>query len=187
MKAIILAAGTSSRTKKNKLTMVVNDKELIKYAVDSIKNFVDKVIIVTGFYTDEISNIFKEEEKVSVIYNEQFKLGEITSLKKGILEADDDVLILPGDFPLVHKKTFEIIASDNNEVIVPRYFNEIGYPIKLSIKESKLFLKEGITSDLISFIKKRTPIYYDLLDKGTVFDLNTIEDIRRFEEIITKN
>ena len=61
MKAIILAAGTSSRTKKNKLTMVVNDKELVKYAVDSIKNFVDKVIVVTGFYTDEINNIFKIE------------------------------------------------------------------------------------------------------------------------------
>ena len=184
MKAIILAAGTSSRTKKNKLTMIVNDKEILKYTVESIINFVDEVIIVAGFYTDLISQIFVDEKKVKVIYNDQFKLGVITSLKKGIIEADDDILILPGDFPLVNHKTFEMIIANSNEISVPRYFNKIGYPIKLSKREASNFLKEGITSDLLNFIKKRDISYIDLLDKGVIFDLNTIEDIKSFENLI---
>ena len=65
---IILAGGFSTRTKTNKMSLMINHKPLLVHTIDSMRPFVDKIVLVTGHYDQEIRSFIKESPKIKIVY-----------------------------------------------------------------------------------------------------------------------
>lgn len=53
---IVLAGGYSSRAKINKMMMLYKNKPLISQAIETMHQFCEVVIVVTGYYHDEMND-----------------------------------------------------------------------------------------------------------------------------------
>lgn len=179
---VVLAGGSSTRAKTNKLLLMVDKKPLICHTIDSIKNHVDKVIVVTGRYDKELRPHLKD---VEIVYNKDFDLGMFSSVLAGVKATNEDVIILPGDMVNISHTTFETILNNKGYITIPTYKGERGHPLFLNKEMVDLLKKENVNSNLREFISK----YEDKVNLVEVndpfinFDIDTIQD---YEQLIAR-
>jgi molybdenum cofactor cytidylyltransferase len=98
----VLAAGTSSRMGRNKLTAPVNAKPMIRHAVEAaLTAGLDPVIVVTGHDAAAVRGALGGAS-VRFVQNDHFADGLSTSLRAGIgaVPGDcDGAMVLLGDMP----------------------------------------------------------------------------------------
>ena len=176
---LILAGGLSSRAKTNKLTLLVDSKPLILHTIDTIRPYVDKVLVVTGKYDQELRPLLSD---VDIVYNENYELGMFSSVLKGISIINDDVLILPGDMTNISGETFDAIIKADGAIRIPTYNNKTGHPLFLNKDMCSLLKKEDINSNLKLFVAKHEEeiTLVPTNDPFIKFDIDTIEDYNRF-------
>ena len=64
---IILAGGFSSRAKTNKMMLEIDGQPLLVHTINSMKPYVSKIILVTGYYDQQIRSFINEDDKIDVI------------------------------------------------------------------------------------------------------------------------
>ena len=172
---IILAGGHSSRAKTNKLLLLVDSKPLILHAIDSIKDHVDKLVVVTGRYDKELRPYLND---VVIAYNKDYDLGMFSSVLTGVAHSEGDVLILPGDIMNISHKTIETILNNKGVITIPTYKGESGHPLFLNKDMVNLLKKEDINSNLREFVNKHKDQinYVEVNDPFIKFDVDTLED-----------
>ena len=176
---VILAGGCSKRAKTNKLLLKVDRKPLISYTIDSLRNSVDKLIVVTGRYDKELRPVLDD---VEIVYNPDFELGMFSSVLAGLSKVNSDVLILPGDMANISPKTIKTILDNKGVITIPTYKGETGHPLFLNKDMVDLVRKEDISSNLKLFIDKNLDKvnYVEVDDPFIKFDIDTIEDFECF-------
>ena len=176
---VVLAGGYSTRAKTNKLLLNVDDKPLILHTIDSIRNFVDKVIVVTGRYDKELRPYLKD---VDIVYNKDFDLGMFSSVKAGIKNVDGDAIILPGDMANISHQTLEAILSNKGCITIPTYNGVKGHPLFINKTMVDLLKKEDINSNLRLFTNKYESKVnlVEVKDPFINFDIDTIKDYENF-------
>lgn len=172
---MILAGGCSTRAKTNKLLLQVDEKPLILHTIDSMKPFVDHLIVVTGKYDQELRPYLKD---VEVIYNKDYELGMFSSVLVGIKNVDSDVIILPGDMMNISPNTFKSLLNNKGTITIPTYKGQNGHPLFLNKKMCELLKKEDINSNLKLFVKKNSESinYVEVNDPFIKFDIDTMKD-----------
>lgn len=178
---IVLAGGLSSRANTNKLALNVDNKPLILHTIDSIKPFVDKIIVVTGKYHQELLPLLND---VEVKYNKDYELGMFSSVLTGLCNVKDNVLIIPGDMPNISHKTIQEMLNGESNIRIPIYKSKRGHPLFLSKEMVALLIKEDIKSNLKEFINKHEEDV-ELIPVDDPFikvDIDTIEDYTHFIE-----
>lgn len=173
---IILAGGESSRVGQNKMMLVVNDKPLVLHTIDSMRPFVDKVVVVTGKYHEQMKPMLKD---VDVVFNKNYQKGMFSSVKEGVSHAEGNFFIIPGDCPFVSKGVINALLKDNFSIRVPVYHRHTGHPIYLHEKMKNLLLKESIESNLRAFRDKVGYEEVDVNDKNILNDIDTVEDYEK--------
>ena len=176
---IILAGGYSSRAHINKLLLKVDSKPLISYTIDSVRNNVDKVIVVTGHFDKELRPYL---EDVEVVFNKDYDLGMFSSVLAGVSHTDGDVLILPGDMADISTATVKAILTKKGKITIPTYNGKHGHPLFLNKEMANLLLKEDKKSNLKEFINKHSDVVnlVEVNDPSIKFDVDTIEDFEQF-------
>ncbi len=182
IQAIILAGGFSSRAKSNKMRFSIDDKPLLEHAIESIKPFVSKVILVTGHYDQDIRSFIKEDEKLQIVYNKDYEKGMFSSVLCGVQFVDDDFFILPGDIPFIRASTYDALLKGTKPVRYPTYKGQEGHPlfIKKELKDS--LLKEGLDSNLRLFRDKQDKEAIEVDDKFILKDIDTIEEYNNLKK-----
>ncbi len=170
---IILAGGKSTRFGVNKLLLTVFDLPLIKQTIKSVENIVDKIVIVTGRYHDDLSEALKGYD---VAYNLDYEKGMFSSVLTGVRKAEGDFLILPGDCPFVKADTFKKILDSSGLIRVPTYNGKHGHPLYFDKSLKEELLKEDISSSLKAFRDRVGFTEVDVDDKNVLNDIDTIED-----------
>lgn len=173
---IILAGGYSSRIKKNKMVLLYNDLPIICNVIEAMKDYCEKIIIVTGHYHDEIVNVVSKYDQVIVKRNINYDLGMFSSVITGVNEVNNDFFLTPGDYPLITKATFRQLIDATGKIRVPIFNNRKGHPIFISKDLIKQLLNEPVDSNLKVFRDRYTVNYIKTLDKGVIMDVDTIED-----------
>ncbi len=144
--AIILCAGKGSRMNfsKPKYMMTLLDKEIINYILDSIsKSCIGHTICVLKS-EEEFKNIPSFVE--CCIQKEQ--LGTLDAVKVGLEKINDDgnVLILPGDLPLISKEIIETLfkfhEENNNDISFVSFINDNPYGYGRVIEKDSIIIKE---------------------------------------------
>jgi len=179
---IILAGGFSSRMQDNKMHLLVDNKPLLLHAIESMKPFVNKIIVVTGHYDQDIRSFLKEDEKIRIVFNENYPLGMFSSVLTGVKEVNEDFFILPGDIPFINAGTYEALLKGNKPVRYPIYKGKEGHPLFISISLKEKLLKEDMNSNLKIFRDKQDKEGIEVNDKNIVRDIDTISEYQKVIE-----
>jgi len=117
---VVLAAGTSSRYgERNKLLEPINDKPLLRHAIEPLLAAdLDGVTVVLGHEAevvrDAISDLLDRED-VAVTVNDRYADGQSTSVAAGVDAARErgvhGVLIALGDMPSVSVDAIEALLA----------------------------------------------------------------------------
>ncbi len=173
---VILAGGYSSRLKKNKMTLIFNDLPIICNVIEAMKQYCDKIIVVTGHYHDEIERVVKKYEVVNVVRNTNYNLGMFSSVKAGVKDINNDFFLTPGDYPLIKASTYKKLLDSKGMIRVPIYNGRKGHPILISKELIDPLLKEPVESNLKVFRDRYKVNYIEVDDKGVLIDVDTMED-----------
>jgi len=195
---IILAAGLSSRMKKNKLLLKYNDKTFLHHLIKASFKAKLEVIVVTGCYKKEIdleiNNLEKTfGKKIYITDNPNYKLGQLSSLVTGVLKLknlnnNEPYFISVGDIPLLKGEDFLNLISHlkNHDALRPFVNNTFGHPVLLNnrltdeiINLNYINKKEGLRS----FLKKKDTIAFPSTNLAYISDIDTQE---AYEQLISK-
>ena len=176
---VVLAGGYSSRAGTNKMLLEFDKKPLLLHTIDSIKDFVDEIVVVTGRYDKELRPYLKD---VKVAYNKDYDKGMFSSVLTGLKEVKEDALILPGDICQIQHQTIEKLLKEKGCISIPTYKGSSGHPLFINKDMVKLILKEDMESNLHAFIlKNEAKVNFVKVDDPFIkFDIDTIEDYNRF-------
>lgn len=173
---IILAGGYSSRIKTNKMTLIYNDLPIICNAVETMKDYCTKIVVVTGHYHDEILKVVNKYDNVIVKRNENYDLGMFSSVISGVKELNNDFFLTPGDYPLIKKETYKQLLDANGVIRVPIFNGRKGHPIFIEKELIRHLLNEPIDSNLKVFRDRHIVTYVETSDEGIIMDVDTLED-----------
>ena len=114
---IILAAGKGTRMKSDlpKVLQPMAGKALLKHVVDSARKLEpNKIIVVHGFGGDRVKADFESHNDIDWVHQkEQLGTGHAVKQASEIISADDEILILYGDVPLISTSTLKQLLSEN--------------------------------------------------------------------------
>lgn len=173
---IILAGGFSSRTKTNKMCLVIDQKPVIVHTIEAMKPFVTKIILVTGHYDKEIRQIIKEDDKIHIVYNKDYEKGMFSSVLCGAKQIEDDFFIVPGDIPFINAGTYDALLKGTKPVRYPVYQGKEGHPLFIKKELLNELLKQDIESNLKAFRDKQDKEAISVDDKNILRDIDTLED-----------
>ena len=192
IKKIILAAGLSKRYGlKNKLTQHINNKPIINCLMDKLLSIYDtsELLIVTGYEHETIINLINNSD-IECIYNNDYKKGIGTSISTGIRELDKTirgVMIIPADMPIISTKDLiklqnKFLELNCSKVIFPKYKSQVGNPVILPKKYFNIL--EGLKGDFGAKSQiNKTDIITVNTDIGTIFDIDTVSNLKKAENI----
>ena len=193
IKKIILAAGLSKRYGlKNKLTQHINNKPIINCLMDKLLSIYDtsELLIVTGYEHETIINLINNSD-IEYIFNNDYKKGIGTSISAGIRELDKTirgVMIIPADMPIISTKDLiklqnKFLELNCSKVIFPKYKSQVGNPVILPKKYFNIL--EGLKGDFgAKSLINKTDIITVNTDIGTIFDIDTVSNLKKAENIL---
>ena len=134
--AIILAAGDSSRMGFPKQLAEYKGKTILETVVETVSNNVENTIVVLGHENETLTEKI-DFKNSTILINENWEEGIISSIRTGLfyLSSDkiiEEALIFMGDQPAINSEVIKKLISakhDDDEVVVPQYRYEKGYPI----------------------------------------------------------
>ena len=182
--SILLAAGQSKRMKgENKLTKEINGIPLIKHSINNIlSSSIDELIIVLGHQKELIENIIDKNDKIKIIFNDQFKTGMASSIKAGIenlSNKSEAFFICLGDMPEINKEIYNNLIKQlkNNKIIVPTYKNKQGNPVLFSkyVKEKIMTIEGDVGAKKILEKNSEIIFNFEINDQSVTKDFNTQE------------
>ena len=182
---VVLAGGKSTRAKVNKLLLEVDRKPLICHTINTISPFVDKVIVVTGKYHDELSKVITEDE---IVFNSDYEFGMFSSVLTGIKASlGNNVLLIPGDITNVSSLTIRALLRGSKPIRIPAFNGKTGHPVYISSELVELLSKEPVDYRLCDFIAKHNNDVeiIEVNDSFINFDVDTIDDYNKLRKDIT--
>lgn len=185
MVGIVLAGGSSTRAKVNKLLLEVDRKPLISHTINTISPFVDRVVVVTGRYHDELCKVITNAE---IVFNSNHEKGMFSSVLAGAKAVlGNNVLLIPGDITNVNEASIKSLLKGSKNIRIPSYEGVTGHPVYLSKEIVSELVKEPIDSRLCDFIAKHNNEVeiIEVNDKFINFDVDTIEDYNKLRKEFT--
>ena len=185
MVGIVLAGGSSTRAKLNKLLLEVDRKPLICHTIDTISPFVHKVIVVTGKYHDEL---IKNVTNCEIVFNSKHECGMFSSVLAGIERAQgNDILLIPGDITNVSGETIKALLKGTKPIRIPSFNGKTGHPVYIARDYVQLLANEPMDYRLCDFIAKHNNEVetIEVNDSFINFDVDTIEDYNKLRKELT--
>jgi molybdenum cofactor cytidylyltransferase len=176
-RAVILAAGTSSRVGKQKLLMNFRGRALIEYPIAAAQAW--NPIVVAG---PEVAAYLLGRSDVVVVRNDEPQLGMAHSLALAdkLAESDAALIVLLGDKPLVSEELIQIIcdAAADADVVYPLLDGVRGHPVRLSPRARRRIadLPPGDTLRTLSDRPDLRRSAVETTDRGATFDVDTLAE-----------
>ena len=111
---IILAAGKGTRmhSKKPKVLHKLAGKMLLQYVLDAAHTISSyPPIVVVGYEANTIKNAFEHENIIWIKQATQLGTGHAVQQTLPVFAAEDQVLVLCGDTPLISSKTLKLLVD----------------------------------------------------------------------------
>lgn len=187
--AVVMASGMSKRMKSDKLQMIINDKKIYEYILDTINkyNFYEKIVAAKD---DDILDTVKSIG-FKAVKNTKYFLGQSESIKAAIenSKCTDGFMFFVADQPFVKLETIEKLCNEfyknPNSIIVP-YYNEMrGNPVifPYKFKEQLMALEKDNGGKIIINENLDKVIRVDIETKNEFMDIDTIEDYQKVKNM----
>ncbi len=119
----------------NKLLLNWGDSTLIERAIREVLKTNYATVVITGHEKERIEEAVKTYP-IKLIYNEKYKQGQETSIRKALEFIDDDSVFIPADLPFITSDDINRAIAESKDYIATRpvYDNTPGHPVVLSKK-----------------------------------------------------
>jgi molybdenum cofactor cytidylyltransferase len=189
VRAIILAAGESSRMGRPKLLLPWGKTTVLGQTIKNVQeSAVFDILVVTGAEAEPVAEI-AGNLGVPTLFNENFAAGEmLSSLQTAVARLPENieaVLVILGDQPLVGPETIDqlLVAywQGRGEIIAPQYQSRRGNPVLIGrfyFKDLLALPPGGAPRDLL----KRNPVYLVPVETESVLlDIDDPLDYDQFQ------
>ena len=186
---ILLASGSGKRFGSNKLLAFVGGKRLLDYSVEAaLKSSADGVIAVCS---PEVAEYLSKSSGIVTVINDSPDEGMSRSIRLGVEKARrdfDHVVIAVTDQPLKSSALFDmLIRTAKENPVHPVCASISGEPRSPSIFPSVFYDKlMAIRGDVgaRNILRKEDSVIKVEVDRKTLLDIDTPEDLRKIEEIL---
>ncbi|WP_315117711.1 nucleotidyltransferase family protein [uncultured Clostridium sp.] len=180
IEGIILAAGLSTRAGTNKLILDIDGKTVIERCIYGMYDLCSKIIVVGGHRMEEIKDILDKYPKVELVYNPDYLEGMFNSVKKGLSHIKEErFFLIPGDYPVISKKTYEKMLKVDRDIVIPVYNGNKGHPLLMKSYLIKELLEDIHYETLRDFISEKGFTSLNVEEPGILMDIDTMEDYNR--------
>jgi molybdenum cofactor cytidylyltransferase len=175
-RAVILAAGTSSRIGRQKLLMEFRGRPLIEHAIAAALAWHPVVVC-----SREVAEYLGQRSNLELVLNEQPERGMSHSLALANRQLRDEnpMLVVLADKPLVSESLIETICSESAgaDFVYPERNGEPGHPVWLSPRARRFidYLPPGDTLRLLRENPHLTARAIATEDEGAFFDVDTMD------------
>lgn len=183
---ILLAAGRSERMGKWKLTLPVKESTIVESAARRALTSVGRVILVTGYRSDELKEIFSSEERwnseerkrLLFVRNDDYMGGMFSSIQRGCREVGTDRFFLAlGDMPLVDESTFHALAAAPEvDAVIPKFKGKRGHPLLMTRSMAERIISAPEESTLHHILAEVPTMSIPVSDKFILNDIDTEKD-----------
>src|SRR3984957_13810051 len=92
LEGIILAAGESRRMGYPKPLLKIGDRTFIEHIAGTMLAVVPRLVIVLGAHRDRVRAAIPHDERIEIVENLNYSLGQLSSLKIGLgaIRTDSD-------------------------------------------------------------------------------------------------
>lgn len=183
IEGIILAAGFSSRAGTFKMALDFHGKTVIENCIESMDHFCSKIYVVGGYKIEIVKEILKNYKNVQIVFNNNYEEGMLSSVKEGISHLKGEkFFLIPGDYPLVNKKTYEELMQVNGDIVIPLHNGRKGHPVFMKTSIACEILKNNEFESLKDFINSKGFVAVEVFDEGVLMDIDTFEDYKSLIE-----
>lgn len=188
IEGILLAAGESRRMGFPKPLLRLNGETFLTHIARSMLVAVERLIIVLGAHADQIAAAAPGGDRITIIDNPDYRLGQLSSIKRGLsaVGADASAAILHlVDHPTVRAETFSLLTTEYEKsgkpILVVRCGERRGHPVLFDrsvFGELKRAPMEAGARAVVNANDGRV-IDVDVDDPGVLLDLDTPADLIR--------
>jgi molybdenum cofactor cytidylyltransferase len=185
--AIILAAGASTRMKRQKMLLPFRDKTIVETVIENMTRAVNEsYVVVLGSHREEIIKKIGNPE-LNFCVNENYKDGMLTSVICGIRSLPEDaaaVLVVLGDQPQISGDVAKLVIKkwkeNKKEIVIPTFKGKRGHPALFGNKYfreiEKLDHEQGLRAILRMFKHDVLEVECDFSE--ILRDIDTPEEYR---------
>lgn len=197
VKALITAAGMSSRMNNFKPLMKIGDRYMAERVIDNLREAgAEEIVMVTGNRADELEaalshtgvRFVRNQNYSTTQMFESVKIGLAALCREVSEDSFDRILFTPVDIPLTSPETIRRVLNTDAGIVMPQYNGRLGHPIAFDESLVRRILNFnggfGLRGALEDTGEKIARLYVD--DPGIVADADTPEDyekILKFESI----
>ena len=184
---IILAAGASTRMKKQKMLLPFMGKTIIETVIGNASLFLQKnIIVVVGSDKERIVKKIGTYD-IQIVFNENYKSGMLTSVLKGlnaIPKSAEALMIFLGDQPQlpieIVKEVAKAYMNSSKGIVIPVFLGKRGHPLLIAAKYFTKIKKLDHSKGLRSLAEKYAE---DVLEVECTFpeilrDIDTPEEYK---------
>lgn len=150
----------------NKLLLPWNNKTILSTVICNVQDAGMMPLVVLGFSANEIlPEVYRyvDDPKNSVVINEQWQQGMITSIQAGLHHGgENSYWLLHGDMPCLTSNMLVTIITARQraqrhdyDVIFPQYHNQCGHPVWVSRSIYRAILELPPGERFKPFLKKQ--------------------------------
>jgi len=195
IKALVLAAGYSSRMKRNKMLLPFAGSTVIENTVGKfLQSQVDGVALVVGSEGEKIQHILASYP-VQLIDNPRFAQGMSSSVQEGVRVLKEDaelagIMIIPGDMPLIKKETVNAILARFEEtsfpIIIPVYHGKRGHPVLFakSLFPQLMEVSGDVGAREVVRRNYEQCCFLEVEDQGVLIDIDSPEEYTRWSMLV---
>jgi molybdenum cofactor cytidylyltransferase len=188
IEGILLAAGESRRMGYPKPLLLIDGKTFIEKIAATMLAVVPRLVIVLGAHRDRVRAAIPHDERIEIVENPNYSLGQLSSLKIGLgaLRTDSDGAIVHlADHPGVRVESFRAIVDSyertGKPIVIARNGGRRGHPV---LFDRSMFAElqnapEGEGARHVVNADASRVEYVDLDDPGINLDLDTPADLAR--------
>jgi len=192
---VILAAGESTRFGSPKQLLDINGELLINRIIRiASSSNLDYIVVVLGSNFDEIKQKVKPVGKLVIAKNENWKLGQSTSLQcgiKNILSDSDAIMYLLGDQPFITdviiNRLLLLYSKSKKDVAMLQTKGKRTPPIIFSKNCFGSIMKLEGDMGARNIVSKFDTIYLNNSDENIIEDIDTVEDYNSLKMRIAKH
>ncbi len=176
---VLLAAGESSRTTTMKQLYKIDGEYLINIQIKKLLSYGYRVGVVLGHNGENIKSLLNED--VVIMYNDNYRDGMFSSVKKAFKELEEDTLIFCHiDRPIADKDVFKLLLISESDVAVAFLHQKKAPPIMIKSTMRDSLLDSPLTR-LDHWVEANSSLeLVDVMDEKVHFNANTDESLRKY-------
>ncbi len=185
---ILLAAGESRRMGFPKALLPYRTTTFLGHLLEVLRGQVEPLVLVLGHEAERIRSAVPLPPDVRVVVNQDYRLGQLSSLKVALRSLDardaaEGALVALVDHPSIGRELvaqlLRAFTERRPQALLPTYHGRRGHPMIVSAELFPELLAAPLDQGAKPVVRAHQPLEWPVEEEGVVQDIDDPETYRR--------